>query len=130
MEQRYGITQVCSVGTYSALQPRQAIKDFARLMGIPFQDVNMVTKILETSDRKYEDIFIKACGNGRLMAFIHKYPELINEISIVLGAPKTQSIHACATMIFPDEHDMFHWGPIRKQEGMYVSEGEGNEMDF
>lgn len=129
MEQRYGITQVCSVGTYSALQPRQAIKDFARLMGIPFQDVNMVTKILETSDRKYEDIFIKACGNGRLMAFIHKYPELINEISIVLGAPKTQSIHACATMIFPDEHDMFHWVPIRKQEGMYVSEWEGNEMD-
>lgn len=129
MEQRYGITQVCSVGTYSALQPRQAIKDFARLMGIPFQEVNMVTKILETSDRKYEDIFIKACGNGRLMAFIHKYPELINEISIVLGAPKTQSIHACATMIFPDEHDMFHWVPIRKQEGMYVSEWEGNEMD-
>lgn len=129
MEQRYGITQVCSVGTYSALQPRQAIKDFARLMGIPFQDVNMVTKILETSDRKYEDIFIKACGNGRLIAFIHKYPELINEISIVLGAPKTQSIHACATMIFPDEHDMFHWVPIRKQEGMYVSEWEGNEMD-
>ena len=129
MEQRYGITQVCSVGTYSALQPRQAIKDFARLMGIPFQDVNMVTKILETSDRKYEDIFIKACGNGRLMAFIHKCPELINEISIVLGAPKTQSIHACATMIFPDEHDMFHWVPIRKQEGMYVSEWEGNEMD-
>lgn len=129
MEQRYGITQVCSVGTYSALQPRQAIKDFARLMGIPFQDVNMVTKILETSDRKYEDIFIKACGNGRLMTFIHKYPELINEISIILGAPKTQSIHACATMIFPDEHDMFHWVPIRKQEGMYVSEWEGNEMD-
>lgn len=129
MEQRYGITQVCSVGTYSALQPRQAIKDFARLIGIPFQEVNMVTKILETSDRKYEDIFIKACGNGRLMAFIHKYPELINEISIVLGAPKTQSIHACATMVFPDEHDMFHWVPIRKQEGMYVSEWEGNEMD-
>lgn len=129
MEQKYGASQVCSVGTYSALQLRAAIKDFSRLENIPFADVNYITGLLSDSDRKFEDLMVAACSNSRVKEFINTYPNMIHELSIILGAPKARSVHACAMMVFPDEHDMFRWCPIRQQDGQMVSEWEGMEMD-
>lgn len=129
MEQKYGSNQVCSVGTYSALQLRAAIKDFSRLENIPFQEVNYITGLLSDSDRKFEDLIVAACSNSRVKEFINTYPNMIHELSIILGAPKARSVHACAMMVFPDEHDMYRWCPIRQQDGQMVSEWEGVEMD-
>lgn len=129
MEQKYGASQVCSVGTYSALQLRAAIKDFSRLENIPFADVNYITGLLSDSDRKFEDLMVAACSNSRVKEFINTYPNMVHELSIILGAPKARSVHACAMMVFPDEHDMFRWCPIRQQDGQMVSEWEGMEMD-
>lgn len=129
VEQKYGASQVCSVGTYSALQLRAAIKDFSRLENIPFADVNYITGLLSDSDRKFEDLMVAACSNSRVKEFINTYPNMIHELSIILGAPKARSVHACAMMVFPDEHDMFRWCPIRQQDGQMVSEWEGMEMD-
>ena len=129
MESRYGKSQVCSVGTYSALQLRAAIKDMARVYGLNFQETNEMMKLFDVSDRKPEDLFKIACTHQRVKKFIIDNSELINEVMLIMPAPKAQSIHACAMMIFPSEHDMFHWVPIRKQGEDYVSEWEGGEMD-
>lgn len=99
MEQKYGASQVCSVGTYSALQLRAAIKDFSRLENIPFADVNYITGLLSDSDRKFEDLMVAACSNSRVKEFINTYPNMIHELSIILGAPKARSVHACAMMV-------------------------------
>lgn len=129
MEERYGKNQVCSVGTFSALQLRAAIKDMARVYGMEFQKVNDMMDAFSVSDRKPEDLFKIACGERGVKKFVLENPQLINEVMLVMPAPKAQSIHACATMIFPDDKDMFHWVPIRKQGDEYVSEWEGGEMD-
>lgn len=129
MEERFGFGQVASVGTYSALQLRAAIKDMSRLYGLEFQEVNEMMKLFGDDDRKPEDLFRIACANSKVKKFVLDHPDLINEVMLVMPAPKAQSIHACATMIFPTEHDMFHWVPIRKVGGEYVTEWEGTEMD-
>lgn len=129
MEERYGWQQVCSVGTYSALQLRAAIKDMARVYGLNFQEMNDMMKAFDVKDRKPEDLFKIACANSRVKDFVKTYPDLINEVMLIMPAPKAQSIHACAMMVFPDEHDMFRWVPIRKQGDDYVTEWEGGEMD-
>ena len=129
MEDRYGWNQVCSVGTYSALQLRAAIKDMSRVYGLEFQEVNEMMKLFDVSDRKPEDLFKIACAHSRVKNFVKKHPDLINEAMLIMPAPKAQSVHACAMMVFPDEHDMFRWCPIRKQGGEYVTEWEGGEMD-
>lgn len=129
LEKRYGCSQVCSVGTYSSLQLRAAIKDMSRLYGLEFQDVNDMMKFFDVDDRKPEDLFKVACSNKRVKRFVLDHPDLINEAMLVMPAPKSQSIHACAMMLFPKEKDMFHWVPIRKVDGDYVSEWEGGEMD-
>lgn len=129
MEERYGWNRVCSVGTYSALQLRAAIKDMSRIYGLEFQTVNEMMKVFDVSDRKPEDMFKIACANEEVKKFVVEHSDLVNEVMLLMPAPKSQSIHACATMIFPKEHDMFHWVPIRKQGDEYVSEWEGGEMD-
>ena len=43
MEHRFGETQVISVGTYSALQVKAAIKDLGRIYGLSFDEVNDIT---------------------------------------------------------------------------------------
>lgn len=129
MEERYGWNQVCSVGTYSALQLRAAIKDMARVYGLEFQDVNEMMKLFSVDDRKPEDLFRKALASDRVKKFVNAHSDIINEVLLVMPAPKAQSIHACAMMVFPNEHDMFHWVPVRKQGDDYVTEWEGGEMD-
>lgn len=129
MEERFGAVQVCSVGTFSALQLRAAIKDLSRVYGLEFQDVNEMMKLFSVDDRKPEDLFQIACSQPRVKKFVKAHSDLINEVLLVMPAPKAQSIHACATMIFPREHDMFHWVPIRRQGDEYVTEWEGGEMD-
>lgn len=129
MEQRFGEVNVCSVGTYSALQLRAAIKDMSRVYGLEFQEVNDMMKLFAVDDRKPEDLFRIACAQPRVKRFVREHPDLVNEVMLIMPAPKARSVHACATMIFPKEHDMFHWTPIRKQNGEYVTEWEGGEMD-
>lgn len=129
MGQRFGVYQVASVGTYSALQLRAAMKDLSRLYGLQFQEVNEMMKLFSVDDRKPEDLFYKACASSTVKKFVKEHPDLVNEVMLVMPAPKAQSIHACATMIFPTEHDMFRWVPIRKVGNEYVTEWEGTEMD-
>lgn len=41
---RYGRERVGQIATYSALNPKSAIKDVARTLGIPFAEINQLTK--------------------------------------------------------------------------------------
>lgn len=129
MEERYGQSQVCSVGTYGTLQIRAAIKDLCRQKGVPVAEVNFFTDKLSVSDKGLSDLFRVACQKKDVASFINKYPEIIQTAGLIYGQPKSKSIHACAMMIYPDEKDMFHWNPIRKQDDMYISEWEGGELD-
>lgn len=129
MEERYGQDHVCSVGTYTTLQIRAAIKDLCRLENIPVPEVNSFTAKLSVNDKGLDDLFKVACQKKDVSVFINKHPEIVQTAGLLYGQPKAKSIHACAMMIYPDEKDMFHWNPVRKQDDMYVSEWEGGELD-
>lgn len=130
MEQRFGIEQVCSVGTYTTFQLKAAITDLCRLQGVPVVLVKKITKKLGGEKEKtMEDFFRTTCANTELREFVLKYHEVINDVALILGQPKAASIHACAMMIFPDEKSMYSWAPVRQQKDMIVSEWEGGELD-
>lgn len=130
MEQRFGEEQVCSVGTYTTLQLKAALTDFAKLYGVDIPTIRRISKMINgLDDKTFEDFMKIACKRKEMKNFVNKYPELINAIFLVLGQPKAASIHACAMMIFPKEKTMFQWTPIRKQNDLMVSEWEGGELD-
>lgn len=128
MENRFGASQVCSVGTYTTLQIKQAINDVGKIYGASIPTLRRLTKMIE--DVKTEEDFLKlACKKSEVNQFLNKYPEMMNIVFLLLGQQKAASIHACAMMIFPKEKSMYEWCPVRKSGDLIVSEWEGGEMD-
>lgn len=128
MENRFGASQVCSVGTYTTLQIKQAINDVGKIYGASVPTLRRLTKMIE--DVKTEEDFLKlACKRSEINQFLNKYPEMMNIVFLLLGQQKAASIHACAMMIFPKEKTMYEWCPVRKSGDLVVSEWEGGEMD-
>jgi DNA polymerase-3 subunit alpha len=133
MERRFGKTQVCSVGTYSTLQLKGAIKDVFRVFhsgSEAFEEVNIATSRIKLGDSSITDLFKRAADEPKLYRFIHKYPYVFHYLPLVLGSPKSQSVHACAMIIFPTEKPMHLWTPVYKnKDGMIITAFEGGELD-
>lgn len=128
MENRFGASQVCSVGTYTTLQIKQAINDVGKIYRVSIPTLRRLTKMIE--DVKTEEDFLKlACKRPEINQFLNKYPEMMNVVFLLLGQQKAASIHACAMMIFPKEKSMYEWCPVRKSGDLIISEWEGGEMD-
>lgn len=136
MEERYGREQVCSVGTYTTLQMKAAIKDLSRVMStISPGDLNMLTSKIDFFRGKgfFVDLFKTATTDSRLKDFILKEPEIVNAIALCLELPKSESVHPCATLILPSEKTIFEWLPIKKvvKDGheILVTEWEGEVLE-
>lgn len=129
MEERFGHTQVCAVGTYTTMKVKAGFKDLCKLNNVSFQDANYITGMLDHEASTFEDFMKLAVSSERVRDFTKNHPEIVNCIPLIVGQPRAKSIHACAMMILPDSKEMFEWVPIREQDGDYVTEWEGNEMD-
>lgn len=133
IETRFGETQVCSVGTYTCMQLKGSIKDVFKVFhngGEYFSEVNIATSCIDLKDTSLTDLFRRAADEPKLYKFIQKYPYVFHYLPLVLGAPKAQSVHACAMIIFPKEQEMQYWTPVYKnKDGMIISAFEGGELD-
>lgn len=128
METRYGKDQVCSVGTYTALQVKASIKDLGKQYNIDYGEINQVTTLLPPI-KSMNELFYACKDYGRVKDFVRKNVELINGVRLILHQPKAKSVHACAMLILPAEKDMFQWLPICCLDGQMVSEWEGGELE-
>lgn len=132
MEDRFGVTQVCSVGTYTNLKIRSAIKDISKQFNVPFEEVNSVTLLLGDDDLELHELFRLGVQYKSIRDFINKYPEVINKLSLIQGQPKAESIHACATLVLPSEKEMYDWIPVKHilkdSNQIVVTEWEGDEL--
>ena len=132
MEQRFGLTNVCSVGTYTTLKLKAALKDVGRQLGIDNKKINYINSCIEErEDWDWFDLFGYANNNSVVKKFIQDNFELINDIKICLGQPRSTSIHAAAVIVTPEiDHEgnkmtIFDWFPVKEIDGILVSEWEG-----
>lgn len=129
MEGRFGREQVCSVGTYSTLKLKGLVKDLARTTNLDFKDVNLITSFFSDKDRDIFDVAKLALSEPKLKAFLIDNSDIFQMMPTLLNQPKTQGIHACALIVFPNEMSANEWSPMRSQKGLLVSEWTGKEMD-
>ena len=131
MEKRFGAEQVTSLGTYTTMQLKAAITDLARCEGVSIATVRRITSKLRDEEgmKSIEDFFRVICGDTELREFVKNHTELINDVMVCLNSPKAASIHACGTVVFPDEKTAEEWVPIKKQQGLLVTEWEGAEIE-
>lgn len=129
IEQRFGETQVASVGTFTTMKLKSLLKDFARLAGVDFAEANLVSSIIDFNDKTYLDLIKRAQLEPKLKQFIKQNSDFIYMLPSLLNQPRTKSIHPCAVIIFPDVMSSNEWVPTRIQQGITVCEWGGEEMD-
>lgn len=131
MEDRFGKTQVVSLGTYGTLKLKAAITDLARCHNLPIGTVRRFTARLRDEEgmESAEDFFRVICKDKEMREFVKDNTELFDDMMIILNIPKTSSIHACGTVVLPDEKTSAQWTPIKKQQGLMVTQWEGSEIE-
>lgn len=131
MESRFGETQVVSLGTYGTLKLKAAITDLARCHNLPIGTVRRFTARLRDEEgmESAEDFFRVICKDKEMREFVKDNTELFDDMMIILNIPKTSSIHACGTVVLPDEKTSAQWTPIKKQQGLMVTQWEGSEIE-
>lgn len=137
MEERFGVNNVCSVGTYGNLKLKMIFTDLSRAANIPIQEVKIMTSILgegEKDGTDWSEIFHLASKSQKLMGFIERNPDIIHDAKLCLMQPRSTSVHACATIITPNSKDIYRWFPVKKMqqkdgEDILISEWEGIELD-
>lgn len=134
MEERFGNNHVCSIGTYSTLKTKMALKDIGRAFDMNHDKINWITKALGEEDAEGKDInelFLLSNKNSELKEFVKNNVDLVNNIMICLGQPRSRSIHASGVIIVPDkdkegnEINIYEWFPVVKINEQLVSEWEG-----
>ena len=136
MEQRYGVEQVCSIGTYGTLKLRAALQELGRLEGIDASTRRYMSKILDGSSEHWVSLFQTAMQTPELKNFIQKHATMINQIPLLLNQPKNASVHAAGVIVVPKEDEegnpmtVFDWLPIKKMDGILISEWEGPQCEI
>lgn len=136
LEERYntaGRRRVFSAGTFTTMQLKAALKDVARVHRVPHGTVNYITAMLDDGT-DWTGLFRQAAVNKKLKDFIQTYPEVIEEVRLVLEQPKAASIHASAIIVTPETRngkpaECFDFLPIREMDGVLVSEFDGYSVD-
>ena len=136
LEQKYNVNgrqRVFSAGTFTTLKLKAALKDMARVHRVPHQIVNYITSMLDDG-ADWTGLFKIAATNRKVRDFIQTYPDVIEDVRVLLGQPKAASVHASAIIVTPErrngkEADCFDFLPIRKMDGALVSEFDGYSVD-
>lgn len=136
MSKRYGVNHVCSVGTYTRMKLKTCLKDFGKVMGVPFAVMNKLTKDIDDQiEYTWGDLFNYAATSRELFRFVQDHPELVHMTKYALTQCKTSSIHPSAVIVVPQEDedgnpiDLFGWIPMKKMGDVLVSEWEGKYID-
>ena len=138
IKNKYGYDFTCSIGTYTRMKLKTCLKDFGKIIGLPFDVTNRLTKDIDDQiDYEWQDLFSYGRESKVVYDFIQKYPNVVMLTKYALNQPRAKSIHPSAVVITPKhavdgtnkDVDIWQWLPIQKIDGMLVSEWEGKYID-
>lgn len=136
LERRYnkeGLQRVFSAGTFTTIKIKSAIKDIARTHKLSVGTTNYLTSMLDDG-MSWTDVMRLAVTDKRIKDYIEKNPDVFEEIVTLMGQARSAGIHASAVIVTPEyvkgkRVSCFDLLPIRKMDGLLVSEISGNDID-
>lgn len=124
---KYGSDRVAQIVTFGTLQAKQAVRDVARAMGLPYSTGDMVAKQIT---RDYNDIKDALAKNNDLKVLYNsdeKVMKLIDMASRVEGMPRHASTHAAGVVITRDE--VSSYVPLAKNGDQTVTQFTMTEIE-
>lgn len=123
---KYGADKVVKIVTFGTMAAKNAIKDVGRVLGVPYSEMDKVTKNIPNIPAKHHDVikksfgFYKAKEGDKDFGVDYAVPELVElynsnsdikrvvDIAMKLeGMPRQCSTHACGVVIACDSIDKF-----------------------
>lgn len=139
----WGETTAVSISNWNTLKPRSLIKDVSRFYGVPFQEVNKVTAVMEreATPKKKAKLGIKSgvlTGGDVLnfddlkeysetmQVFLEEYPDIADHLDVLYGQVKSCGRHA-GGMVIGENLDR-HMPLIRNKEITQTPWSEGQNV--
>lgn len=137
LEKRYGNhapERVFSAGTFTTEKVKSAMKDIAAIHKVPRGTTNYVTAIVNDDNISWTGLMKLSLKEKKIYDFVQKYPNVFEEMYPLLDQPRSAGIHASAIICAPatvkgKAVECFEVIPMRKQNGMLVSELSGYDLD-
>lgn len=138
IKDKYGYAYTCSIGTYTRMKLKTCIKDFGKVKGLSFDLTNRLTKDIDDQvEYTWGDLIEYASKSKLLFKFVQENPDIVHLTKYALLQPKAESVHPSAVVIVPKhrvdgsngEIDLWEWMPVKKIDGVLVSEWEGKYID-
>lgn len=120
---RYGNENVVSLGQFSYIWAKGAIKDIGRVLGIPFEVTNEITKSLGN------ETIEEALDLGLLDEYKDKYPELFEYASKLSGLPKSFGVHPCGKVVAVREVMYYNATEYNDKQNVWVLQGDMHSAD-
>ncbi|MEM6734452.1 MAG: DNA polymerase III subunit alpha [Bacteroidota bacterium] len=138
MRDRYGKDHVFAIGMFTTLRIKATMKDIARVKGVDTKLMNSLSKGIsdkEAIKMNMPEFFMECQHNKKLKAFVNDYPGVIEPMRLLIGQPKSQSIHPAAMVITPKKDkskpmEAYDWLPLRVHDDTLISEWEGGMVEL
>jgi len=118
---RYGRNKVVDLGVFQYMWAKGAIKDIGKVLEIPFDITNEMTKQLEN------ETISEALELGLLDDYKDEYPLLFEYAQELAGLPKSFSKHPCGKVVSMEEID--YYLPTSVNDGSYVIQGDMHDSE-
>lgn len=136
LRKSFGEENVIAISNFNLLQLKSLVKDISKLYGIPFEEVNAVTSIMETEAR--QPILDSVGGDQKLYVFdldgakahsptfgrfIEKYPKVAESIDVLFRQARSIGKHAGGVLLTENAQDNMPIIKIRGEEQTPWGEG-------
>src|SRR4051812_30158695 len=131
--EKYGKENVAQIITYGALSAKSAIKDVARVMGLPFAEVNELTRNIPALIDGHPPTIEKALQHEPKLTQIQEqkpvFKQIIEFARALEGLTRSTGMHAAGVVI--GEKPLWEYVPIcRGQNGELVTQFAKDEVEL
>lgn len=107
-----GQERVAALGQFGYIWDKSAIKDVGRVLNIPFDITNEITKKLG------DDTIKEGLENGVLKPYEKQFPKLFEYAQKLAGLPRSYGVHPCGKVVTIDE--VMYYTAVSSKDGEIV----------
>jgi DNA polymerase III subunit alpha len=119
LKEKYGEEKFAQICTFGTMKAKAAIRDIGRVLGIPYSEVDKVSKMVPLGSQGFPMTIDKAIEITPELAAIERSDPQIKDLlalsRTVEGNTRHISVHACALVISPDT--LTDFTPLQKEPG-------------
>lgn len=119
VSEKYGRDRVAGIITFGTMAARAAVRDVGRVMGLTFQEVDRVAKVIPPPVQgKHIPLAQSIKDAPDLKALYENEPKIRQLIDLAIkleGTTRHASQHACGIVISP--HPLVEYAPLQKAQG-------------